>query len=148
MYTHLYLGVVCCVLCVVTVILNLLAQFTAAGLNPWNSEWSNVHDFHAAAGARHWEFLPEVSALSFGFLVLACRRTLRSREQRSLFLELLLMSVHFISLCVVSFLLFLLLLVLFCFVCMFMLVFSQLVIAMFCLFCLPYRPNWVLRVLS
>jgi hypothetical protein len=35
---------------------SLAAQFERAELNPWNSEWSNVHDFHANRGAN-WSFL-------------------------------------------------------------------------------------------
>jgi len=36
---------------------SLRGQFEAAKLNPWNSEWSNVHDFHSAEG-KHWDYLP------------------------------------------------------------------------------------------
>ena len=37
----------------------LAAQFASARLHPFNSQWSNVHDFHAPAdGDRHWSFLP------------------------------------------------------------------------------------------
>ena len=40
----------------------LSAQFHAAGLHPFNSQWSNVHDFHQQQadddGQRHWSFLP------------------------------------------------------------------------------------------
>lgn len=36
----------------------LAAQFTAAGLDPWYSEWSNVHDFTASSsGGRSWSYL-------------------------------------------------------------------------------------------
>lgn len=39
----------------------LAEQFAAAGLNPWYSEWSNVHDFTASSGggggAASWSFI-------------------------------------------------------------------------------------------
>jgi protein XRP2 len=38
---------------------SLAAQFRAAGLSVWNSSWSDVHDFSARAGERHWDFLSE-----------------------------------------------------------------------------------------
>ena len=40
----------------------LSAQFRAAGLHPFNSQWSNVHDFHKKDadedGQPHWSLLP------------------------------------------------------------------------------------------
>jgi hypothetical protein len=35
----------------------LAEQFAAANLDPWYSEWSNVHDFTAQAGREAWSFL-------------------------------------------------------------------------------------------
>lgn len=36
----------------------LAEQFAAAGLDPWYSEWSNVHDFTASSsGGRSWSFI-------------------------------------------------------------------------------------------
>lgn len=55
---------------------SLAQQFTAAGLNVWDSQWSNVHDFHQgqiAAGEKgkegdHWSYLPpETSWRDLGF---------------------------------------------------------------------------------
>ncbi len=146
MNTHLYLGVLC-VLCVVC------CNCYLEPLSPIYCCWFESLEFRMVECARFSRscWCQTLGVLTWSkrsvFLVRGSSLSLhsfRSREhgkQTSLFLELLLMSFHFASLCVVSFLLFLLLLV-------FMLVFSQLVIAMFCLFCLPYRPNWVLRVLS
>lgn len=39
---------------------SIAGQFEQAGLNPWNSRWSNVHDFNHSADEKHWSFLPEV----------------------------------------------------------------------------------------
>lgn len=40
----------------------LQQQFIAAGLEPWSSEWSNVHDFHSEQGGRkHFDYLPHVN---------------------------------------------------------------------------------------
>ncbi len=35
----------------------LAEQFVAAGLDPWYSEWSNVHDFTASAGSLAWSYM-------------------------------------------------------------------------------------------
>lgn len=35
----------------------LAEQFAAAGLDPWYSEWSNVHDFTAERGRESWTYI-------------------------------------------------------------------------------------------
>lgn len=35
----------------------LAEQFAAAGLDPWYSEWSNVHDFTASSNSHAWSYI-------------------------------------------------------------------------------------------
>ncbi len=45
--------------------MNIIEQYSAAGINPWNNTWGNVHDFTTIPGSKNYSLLDQVEFFDF-----------------------------------------------------------------------------------